>query len=146
MLVLYKCLKKVDSGDASRPSGLEHRSRQIARDFLYPRPKDTNFRFSSVPDKTVPSRLRWFMTDAGVQEFARQLTIQSSRLFRKLDPEGSVRSWIASESEGRETRADFVNWGRSLTFWATISILQQPSVDGRVLFIGFWLDVAMVSL
>ncbi|PBK74979.1 ras GEF [Armillaria solidipes] len=146
MLELYRCLRKVGSGGASRSKWLEHRSRQIARGFLYPRPKDTDFRFSSVPDKTVPSRLRWFMTDAGVQEFARQLTIQSSRLFRKIDPEGAVRSWIASEVEGRETRADVVNWGRSLTFWATISILQQPSVDGRVLFIGFWLDVAMTCL
>ncbi|KAK0221730.1 ras guanine nucleotide exchange factor domain-containing protein [Armillaria fumosa] len=146
MVVLYKCLNQVGSGSASRSKWLERRSREIAGESLYPKPKDTNFRFSSVPDKTVPSRLRWFMTEAGVQEFARQLTIQSSSLFRNIDPEGSVRSWIVSESEGRETRADFVNWGRSLTFWATISILQQPTVDDRVLFIEFWLDVAMTCL
>ncbi|KAK0188088.1 ras guanine nucleotide exchange factor domain-containing protein [Armillaria mellea] len=146
MIVLYECLEEVASCGASRSKWLEHRSREIAKGFLYPRPKATNFRFSSFPDKTVPSRLRWFMTYTGVQEFARQITIQSSRLFRMIDPEGAVRSWIASESEGRETRADFVNWGRSLTFWATISILQQPTVDGRVMFIGFWLDVAMTCL
>ncbi|KAK0201920.1 ras guanine nucleotide exchange factor domain-containing protein [Desarmillaria ectypa] len=146
MLELYRRLDKVGSGCASRSKWLEHRYRKIESGGIFPTPEDTNFRFPLLPDKTVPSRLCLFMSDTGVQELARQITIQSSKLFRKIEPEGAVRSWIVDESEGKATRAGFVHWGRSLTFWATISILYESSLEGRVQFIEFWLEVAMVCL
>ncbi|KAG7440885.1 ras GEF [Guyanagaster necrorhizus] len=146
MLKLYRRLDKIGSSGASRSKWLEYRYRKIAPGSFSPNPEETNFRLPTVPDKPVKSRLLWFMSNPGIREFARQITIQSFKIFRRIEPESAVRSWMANELEGKETRADFVNWGRSLTFWATISILHESSLEGRVPMIEFWLEVAMECL
>ncbi|KAK0464381.1 ras guanine nucleotide exchange factor domain-containing protein [Desarmillaria tabescens] len=146
MMKLYRRLDRVASGRASRSKWLKHKYYKIASENDFSTPEDTNFHFPLLPDKTMPSRLCLFMNETGVQEFACQITIQSSNLFRKIAPEDLVRSWVFGNDDGRATKLDFVNWEKSLAWWTTISILSESSLEGRVQLIEFWIEVAMACL
>jgi hypothetical protein len=88
----------------------------------------------------------YFHNSPGREEFARQLCLAASELFRHIDPEDAVRYWgdghdmIVGEKISR--LASFEN---AQSYWVSNTIVVRPSVRSRAEVMEFFIDLASVS-
>src|ERR1700761_2344037 len=82
-----------------------------------------------------------FMSCAGREQFAGQITDLSHTLFCNIDPEGAVARWVT----GAPTFFELQKFEEELLFWVAQCILDGKSRSERVQLIEFWLGVATVS-
>lgn len=87
----------------------------------------------------------YFHNPAGHEEFARQLSLAASQLFRHFDPEDAVRYWKdgLSKSVG-ESVFRFTSFENALTYWTANSIVTRPTSRSRSEVMEFFIEIAYV--
>ncbi|KAG6854114.1 hypothetical protein C0991_010278 [Blastosporella zonata] len=111
--------------------------------------------FIFVIDDTLENitvQLLTFDTPIGREQFARQLTIRISGVFRQVDPEDAMKYWHLKEDNSRKAEADgmevsqvlkkIIEFERALCSWVTFSVLDECSSKQRRVVLEFWLDIS----
>ncbi|KAG6816238.1 hypothetical protein H0H87_007475, partial [Tephrocybe sp. NHM501043] len=100
----------------------------------------------------IALQLLQFNTPSGKEEFARQLTLHASKLFRQVDPEDAIKYWDLKEQSSRKEEADtmevslalktIIESERALCSWVTFSVLDEHTPRERKVVLEFWLDIS----
>ena len=87
-----------------------------------------------------------FHSPTGREEFARQLCLAASELFRDIDPEDAVRYWTDEQNKtvgGKILR--LASFDNALAYWTSNTIAARPTVRSRAEVMEFFIDTASVS-
>ncbi|KAF5382736.1 hypothetical protein D9615_002878 [Tricholomella constricta] len=98
------------------------------------------------------AQLLSFNCPTGREEFARQITIRVSEMFRQMDPEDAVKYWHLKEQKARQQEVEewevgtvlrrIIEFERALFSWVTFSVLDEHTTTKRRDMLEFWLDVS----
>jgi hypothetical protein len=118
-------------------------------------PTPTGFIFSERFSRDLVAQLQQFNNSAGREEFARQLTMKLSSMFRDVDPIDVVAFWRSSQKKqgdnvtinsaaiSKAIKA-IAMFEQTLSIWVTYSIIKPNEPLDRCSMISFWLDIAIV--
>ena len=118
-------------------------------------PTPTGFIFSERFSRDLVAQLQQFNNSAGREEFARQLTMKLSSMFRDVDPVDAVAFWRSSQKKqddnvtinsaaiSKAIKA-IAMFEQTLSIWVTYSIIKPNEPLERSSMVSFWLDIAIV--
>lgn len=117
----------------------------------------TGFIFPERFTRDVVAQLQQFNSPAGREEFARQLAMKLSSMFRDVDPVDAVAFWRSSQKKhDKHDKNAAINpaaskaikkitmFEQSLSIWVSYSIIKPNETLDRVHMVSFWLDIATV--
>ena len=146
-------MKKVSPEDA-----LAKRAQELAARVELKMPQEpptpTGFVFPERFSSDLVAQLQQFDSSAGLEEFARQLAVKLSSMFRDVDPVDAIAFWRSSQKKQDNDPAintaaskaikAITMFEQSLSIWVSYSIIKPKEVLGRVRIASFWLDIAIV--
>lgn len=89
----------------------------------------------------------YFHNPPGREEFARQLCLAASGLFRHIDPEDAVRYWRNGQNKTvGEKISCLASFENALSYWVSNAIVVRPTVRSRAEVMEFFIDLASVSI
>ncbi|KAF8798975.1 ras GEF [Phlegmacium glaucopus] len=116
----------------------------------------TGFIFPERFSPNLVAQLQQFNSSAGREEFARQLTMKLSSMFRDVDPVDAVAFWRLSEKNQKNDATinlatskaikAIAMFERSLTIWISYCIVKPIELLDRARMASFWLDIATICL
>jgi hypothetical protein len=117
-------------------------------------PTPTGFVFPERFSRDLVAQLQQFNNSAGREEFARQLTMKLSSMFRDVDPVDAVAFWRSSQKKQDDKAAinsaasksikAIAMFEQTLSIWVTYSIIKPSEPLDRATMASFWLDIATV--
>ena len=157
--ILHRVIEKINHMKQDSPKdALAKRAQELAARVELKMPQElptpTGFTFSERFARNLVAQLRQFNTYAGREEFARQLTMKLSSLFREVDPVDAVAFWRSSQKK-EEDKATINSaaskaikaitvFEQTFSIWVTYSIIKPSEPLDRASMASFWLNIAIV--
>lgn len=117
-------------------------------------PTPTGFSFPGRFCRDLVVQLEQFNNSAGREEFARQLAVKLSGMFRDVDPVDAVAFWrLSQKTQKNDTIVNsaaskaikaITMFESSLSIWVSYSIIKPKKPLDRVRMASFWLEIAIV--
>jgi len=114
----------------------------------------TGFIFPERFSRDLVAQLQQFSSSAGREEFARQLAMKLSSMFRDVDPVDAVAFWRSSQKKQKNDATinpaaskaikAIAMFEQTLTIWVSYSIIKPNEPLDRARMASFWLEIATV--
>lgn len=158
--ILYRVIEKINHMKQVSPEdALSKRAQELVARVALKMPQEpptpTGFIFSERFSRDLVTQLQQFNNSAGREEFARQLAMKLSSMFRDVDPVDAVAFWRSSQrkqndndvtinSAASKAIKTITMFEQSLSIWVTYSIIKPNEPLDRASMASFWLDIATV--